>query len=200
MPNRFQSLIEGLHRIDAVQFGEFRLKSGLRSPIYVDLRLLPSSPPLLKEAARALAEKAAPLTFDRVAAIPLGGLPIGTALSLEMDRPLIYPRPEVKQHGAKKSVEGIFVAGETALVVDDLISTGGAKLEAVAQLEAEGLVVRDVLVLIDRLQGGRQELAAAGYTLHSLFTLPDLTATLEATGAISAGQAEAVRQYLAGNR
>jgi len=199
VPNQYQSLIEGLHRIGAVQFGEFRLKSGLLSPIYVDLRLLPSAPALLKEAGRHLAQAAAALTFDRVAAIPLGGLPIGTALSLEMERPLIYPRPEVKQHGSKKSVEGTFHAGETALVVDDLISTGGAKLEAVAQLEAEGLVVHDVLVLIDRQQGGREELASAGYRLHSLFTLRDLTAALEAAGSVSCELAQAVRDYLKGN-
>ncbi len=200
MDNPFQSLIEGLYQIGAVQFGEFRLKSGLLSPIYVDLRLLPSAPALLKQAARALARAAAPLSFDRVAAIPLGGLPIGTALSLEMERPLIYPRPEVKQHGSKKSVEGAFHAGETALVVDDLISTGGAKLEAVEQLKAEGLVVRDVLVLIDRQQGGREELASAGCSLHALFTLLEMTAALESAGSITAEQARAVRDYLEGSR
>lgn len=200
MASPFQSLIEGLYQIGAVQFGEFRLKSGLLSPIYVDLRLLPSSPVLLKEAARALAHAASTLSFDRVAAIPLGGLPIGTALTLEMERPLIYPRPEVKQHGSKKSVEGAYHAGETALVVDDLISTGGAKLEAVEQLKAEGLLVRDVLVLIDRQQGGREELAAAGLTLHALFTLLDMTAALEAAGSIGSDQAQSVRQYLEGGR
>jgi len=198
MTNAYRDLIEGMYRVGAVQFGEFRLKSGLLSPIYVDLRLLPSSPALLRESGRALAGAAASLTFDRIAAVPLGGLPIGTALCLEMDRPLIYPRPEVKQHGAKRSVEGTFHAGETALVIDDLISTGGAKLEAVAQLEAEGLRVRDILVLIDREQGGREELAAAGYSLHSLFTLVDMVQSLEATGSISADQAAAVRRYLAG--
>ena len=193
-----QSLIEGLFRIGAVQLGEFRLRSGLMSPIYVDLRLLPSSPALLKQAAKALAQVAQTLTFDRVAGIPLGGLPIGTALSLEMERPLIYPRPEVKQHGAKRMVEGIYQAGETVLVVDDLISAGGAKLDAIRQLEAEGLQVRDVLVIIDREQGGREELAAAGYTLHSLFTLLDLVGALESSGSICAEQAATVRRYLAG--
>ena len=147
MPNQYQSLIEGLHRIGAVQFGEFRLKSGLLSPIYVDLRLLPSAPALLKEAGRHLAQAAAALTFDRVAAIPLGGLPIGTALSLEMERPLIYPRPEVKQHGSKKSVEGTFHAGETALVV-----AGEGAGKKLPQAQTLGIEVMDEAAFLKMLE------------------------------------------------
>lgn len=194
--SRLSSVVEGLHAIGAVQFGEFRLKSGLLSPIYVDLRLCPSDPGLLRQLARALAGVAAGLEFDRIAGIPLAGLPIGTALSLEMDRPLVYPRPDVKEHGTRRSVEGLYRAGETILVVDDLISTGGAKIEAIRQLEAEGLRVKDVLVTIDRQQGGREELAAAGYSLHSLLSLPEMLDVLAAGGRITAEQARDVRAYL----
>ena len=195
-----ERIAESLYEIGAVQFGEFRLKSGLMSPIYVDLRLLPSHPRLLREVAAALACTAAALPFHRIAGIPYAGLPIGVALSLEMDRPLIYPRKEVKEHGTRKAIEGEYRAGETVLVVDDLISTGGAKIEAIEPLLAAGLEVRDVLVLIDREQGGKEELAARGYSLHALFTLAQMLDILEKRGKISAEQAARVREHLRGSR
>jgi orotate phosphoribosyltransferase len=192
-------VIEALHAIGAVQFGEFRLKSGLVSPVYVDLRLLASYPAVLRDVAHHMAEVAGTLAFDRIAAIPLGGMPIGTALSLEMDRPMIYPRPEVKDHGRRRAVEGTYNPGETALVVDDLISTGGSKIEAIAPLLAEGLQVRDVLVVIDREQGGKEELARNGLTLHALASLTQVLEALASMGRVSQEQAVQVRRYLQGS-
>jgi uridine monophosphate synthetase len=126
----------------------------------------------------------------------MAGIPIGTALALEMDRPMIYPRPQVKAHGRKRTIEGVFCAGETALVVDDLITRGTSKIEAIEPLKEAGLVVQDVLVLIDREQGGTKDLAQLGYRLHAVLKFTDILNTLKESGRITAEQHTEVTGYL----
>jgi uridine monophosphate synthetase len=189
-------LSNSLFDYGCIQFGLFTLKSGLISPIYVDLRLLVSHPPLLREVAEAMAVVAHDLVFDRIAAIPYAGLPIGVALALVTGQPLIYPRREVKAHGTHRAVEGFFKTGETVLLIDDLITRGDSKLEAIALLEEVGLVVHDVLVLIDREQGGAQDLAQSGYRLHAVLQLGSILYTLEGSGRIRPDQRTAILDHL----
>ncbi len=169
-----ESLVTSLHDLGAIQFGEFTLKSGEKSPVYVDLRLLITRPSTLRRVANVLQSFASRLTFDRLAAIPMAGLPIGVALSLTMDRPLIYPRPQIKTHGTGREIEGECKPGETVLLVDDVISGGHSKAEMIAVLEAAKLKLTDMIVVIDREMGGAQELASRGYKLHSALKLTEI--------------------------
>lgn len=196
MSDKTADLAIALYDHGCVKFGSFKLKSGITSPIYIDLRLLVSHPQLLRRVARTLAEVASDLTFDRIAAIPYAALPIGVAMALELDRPMIYPRREVKQHGTRRPIEGAYQTGEQALLVDDLITRGGSKLEAAEALQEAGLVVRDVLVLIDREQGGAQDLAERGFRLHAVFGLTRLLDVLEGSKRISTGRHGEVLGYL----
>ncbi|GAB4475827.1 MAG: orotate phosphoribosyltransferase [Anaerolineae bacterium] len=192
-----EALIVGLYDLGAVQFGEFRLKSGEKSPVYLDLRLLVSRPGLLRRVARAMRGYAETLRFDRLTAIPMSGLPIGVALSLEMDCPLIYPRSDVKQHGTGRYIEGLYRPGETLLLIDDVISLGDSKLEAIRLLEALRLKVTDMLVVVDRNMGGALELARQGYRVHALLSLQEILDRLLDLRRISLEQHSLVNTWLA---
>lgn len=181
-----------LHDIGAIQFGRFRLHSGRESRVYIDLRVLVSFPDALRQATAAYQAVLDGLTFDLLAATPMAGLPIGTAICLAMDRPLIYPRKTAKSYGTGKHIEGRWSIGQTAVVVDDLITSGDSLLETSATLKAAGLRVHDAVVLIDREQGGRAFLAAQGYRLHAVATLRELLGALLDHGRLSRGQHDEV--------
>ena len=189
-------LAQDLISSQCVRFGQFKLKSGIMSPIYLDLRRLVTHPLILKRVAQAYAMKLRELNFDRIAGIPYAALPIATAIALEMNRPLIYPRREAKDYGTRAVIEGDYVAGEIIVVIDDLATTGGSKIEAIQKLEAAGLEVRDIVVLIDRGQGAGPMLAQAGYRLHAVAALPELLDEWLRSGAISREQFEEVKGFL----
>ena len=181
----------------------FCAASGKKSPIYVDLRLLASHPAVLRQAALAYTELlhsklGEQVSNARLAAIPYAAMAIGTAVSLETGLPMIYPREETKAHGTARQIEGEFQPGDTAIVLDDLITTGGSKLAAIEPLEAAGLKVQDVVVLIDREQGGAEDLAKAGYRLHSVLRLGGMLDTLVEAGRITADQRNKVSSFLWG--
>lgn len=182
------SLALTLFDIGAVRFGEFSLHSGRTSPIYIDLRLLASFPEALRQAATAYRTLLKKMTFDLLAATPLAGLPIGTAISLEMNVPLVYARPTTKGYGTGKQIEGKWEAGQRAVMVDDLITSGDSLLQGIKMLTSAGLIVTEAVVLLDREQGGREMLKSHGYTLSRAMTLGEVLAVYEAKRRISSEQ------------
>ena len=189
----------------AVRFGAFRLKlheqrpDAPLSPIYVNLRVLRSYPDALDATVAALAEVIAArgLRCDCYADVPMAATPLVAVLSHQTRVPMITPRPETKTHGLGAPVDGAFAPGQTALVIDDLVSHADSKLEAIRVLEANRLVVHDVAVLIDREQGGARQLAAAGYTLHAAVRLRQLLDYYLRTGGIDQARHGEVMGYLA---
>ncbi len=153
--------------------GEFRLRSGLTSNFYWDKYRFESDPDLLDGVARELVELL-PEQRDKVAGLELGGVPLAAAVSLRTRVPSLFVRKQAKSYGTCNLVEGGYEPGEVTVVIEDVITTAGQVCTSVGQMRGLGLVVDDVLCVIDRQQGGREKLAAIGCTLRSVFTLEEL--------------------------
>ncbi len=169
-----EQIIDSLISIGAVKFGEFKLKSGIMSPIYLDLRIIISYPDILKNIATELVAISEKLQFDKIAGIPYTAMPIATAFSLASGHPMIYSRKERKEYGTGQMIEGVWNPGDKVLIIDDLITNGGSKLETFEVFLGAGLKVKDVIVLIDREQGGKEKLEQQGYHLHSAISIFDI--------------------------
>lgn len=194
--NKLSALADGLLEAGCIKFGEFTLKSGLKSPIYIDLRQIISHPKLLAEVAQAYLPILSILQFSRIAGLPYAAIPIATAISLAGDYPMIYPRKEIKAYGTKAEIEGEYHAGETVLVIDDLATTGGSKFEAIEKLTGAGLVVKDVVVLVDRQSGAKESLEQAGYSMYAVLTISQLLDYWEKTGKVEQGKIGSTRSFL----
>jgi len=193
---RFSSLADGLLSAGCIKFGEFTLKSGIQSPIYIDLRQVITYPKLLEQIGQAYLPILKNLQFSRIAGLPYAAIPIATAISLAGNYPMIYPRKEVKTYGTKAEIEGEYHAGETVVVIDDLATTGGSKFEAIEKLTGAGLLVKDVVVLVDRQSGAKESLAQAGYSMQAVLTITQLLDYWEKTGRVSSDKIKATRSFL----
>jgi uridine monophosphate synthetase len=192
----FAQLADGLLEAGCIKFGQFTLKSGMVSPIYIDLRLLVSYPNLLELVCRAYLQILKRLTFDRLAGLPYAALPIATVISIQGGWPLIYPRKEVKTYGTKAEIEGIYKEGERVVVIDDLVTTGESKFESIDKLISAGMKVEHIVVLIDRQSGASETLEKAGYRLHALTTLTNLLNYYEMNHKVPGEKIQMVREYL----
>ncbi len=195
-----KKLIFQLHEIGAIKFGEFTLKSGMQSPIYIDLRILVSYPKILKMVAKEMRKKLLKLQCERIAGIPYAAMPIATALSMISGKPMIYTRKEQKEYGTKKSIEGEYKAGETVIVIDDLVTTAKSKFEAIEPITQAGLLVKDIIVLVDREQGGKEQLAEKGYTLHACIPLKKMLKLLLKENKLEREKYEEVLRFIEENR
>jgi uridine monophosphate synthetase len=200
--DKIDALILRLHEIEAVKFGEFKLKSGLISPIYVDLRVIVSYPDVLSSVAACMWDvlKSNGAEFDNMCGVPYTALPIATCMSLNNDCPMLMRRKEVKDYGTKKAIEGAFVAGQTCLVVEDLVTSGASVMETVGPLNDVGLKVKDVVVLIDREQGGEARLKSNDLRLHAVLPLSRVLVTLEKHGKMTGDLVASVKAFIAANQ
>jgi uridine monophosphate synthetase len=198
----YEALIRGLLRVGAFKLGAFRLRlhrdkpEAPLSPFYLDLRVIRSYPEVLISVAWALSEFTRGLTFDRLADVPTAATPIVTAMSIHTGVSMISPRLDAKEHGLARPIDGSFEEGQKVLMVDDLVTKADSKIEAASVLRDNGLIAEDVLVLLDREQGGREKLAQEGLTLHAAFTITQLLDHLERLEVATPLALDTCRRYL----
>jgi uridine monophosphate synthetase len=187
------------YKLGIIKFGRFTLKSGIESPFYVDLRPLASDPKILKRLANYLLDMLPLDNFDLICGVPYAALPMATAMSLESYLPLIIKRKEAKQYGTKKILEGIFTKGQNCLLVEDVITSGASLLETIPEIENEGISVSDIVVVLDRQQGGKEVLESKGFRVHTLFTISEVCAMLKEEGHLTDDEVGRINDFLSGN-
>ncbi|MEO6457576.1 MAG: orotidine-5'-phosphate decarboxylase, partial [Chloroflexia bacterium] len=197
--NEISDIVKELFRIGAIRFEPVTLKSGLVSPYYNNLRLLASYPPLLRKVASAMARtmEAAGVKPDVLIGIAEAGIPLAVALSQETGIPAGYVRSSAKAHGIKRMVEGAWQEGATAVLVDDVVSDGASKLEVLEHLHAAGLKVRDIVVLVDRNQGGPELMAQHNLRCQATVTMREALQVLLDAGLIGQEKVEASERFMA---
>ena len=168
-----------LYKNNIIRFGNFTLASGKNSSYYVDLRLIPSYPhqfrKMIKNLQNLIVEKTGLDDFDCLASVPTGGLVVTSALAIEIVKPLIYVRNKPKEHGTTKSIEGKISTGMKVVMIDDVMTTGTSVLNGIKQLKEAGLLVSDLYVIINRLEGADKVLGDIGIQIHQLTDILEIT-------------------------
>jgi len=185
---------------NAIKFGDYILTSGKRSPYYIDLRLTISSPITMDWIANSLTRiilnEVGKEKIDRILGVPTAGVPFATVVSQKLGIPLIYYRQARKEHGVRKKIEGILERNDRVLIIDDLITTGESVIEAAEVVRDQGGVVNELVVLLDREQGGRERLKTSRIEPHVLFKISDAMTWLHKVGLIEDKVYDTVQKYI----
>ncbi|MFA9417712.1 orotate phosphoribosyltransferase [Natrinema sp. HArc-T2] len=169
-----QALIDALRGADAVQFGEFELSHGGTSEYYVDKYLFETDPGCLELIAEAFADKLE--SDDKLGGVALGGVPLAAATSVEADVPYVIARKQRKDYGTANLVEGRLEEGEEVVVLEDIVTTGTSLVDAIEALRDAGATVERALVVVDRQEGGRENVEDADVEMEALVTAEELLA------------------------
>jgi len=185
-----------LKRTAALKFGTFKLSSGRVTPYYVDLRIIPSFPDAFRKVSEiyvdAIRREIGGKGFDRVSGIPLAGMAFAVLVAFHFNKPFLYVRQKRRLRGRERKVEGVLMPGDRVLLIDDLVTTGLSLERAALAIKAEGGVVTDAFVLLDREEGGRERLARNGITLHSVLRITSVAKRLFEMNAIDEDRLEII--------
>jgi len=199
--NTREDLVFALHDIGAFKFGQFKLKSGMMSPFYLDLRVIISFPHVMEAVRDFMWKKVANLSFDCVCGVPYTALPMATALAIKYNKPMIIKRKGgAKGYGTKKAIEGVYHKGQQCLIVEDLVTSGLSVFETIDPLVAEGIIVKDVVVLVNREQGGESNLNVNGINLHAVFKITEVLPILLAAKRIDQNAVNKVLEFITNNQ
>lgn len=189
-----------LSKIGALEFGVFKLTTGRASPYYIDLRIVASFPDAFRRVCdlylKLIRSDIGVESFDRIAGIPTAGIPFASFLAYQLKKPFLYTRPRTRLHGRERRVEGILMPGDRVLLIDDLITTGGSLRTAMEAIRAEGGIVGDAVVLLDREEGGKEKLAEYEVNLHSLLRASEVAEELYQMGAITEAQLKTIKKQV----
>lgn len=201
MSNATPEITSALYQSGCLKFGTFTIKSGATSPYYIDLARLLSSPKDLCTVAEIAATKIGRIMtvdkIDKLASIELKGALLLPTIALKLGLPCVVVRKEDKAYGATGRITGADITkADRILFFDDVVSEGLSKLEGIKPLEQLGAQVKHIMVVVDREQGGRQNLQKLNYKVHALARISDVTNCLLESGSISKEQAEAILKYI----
>ena len=195
-----EKIAKTLADINVVKFGEFTLASGLVSPIYVDLRILPSYPDSMAIISEELVKVVKKLKPEVVAGAETAGIPLATAISLKTKLPMIYVRKRPKSYGRGEQIEGVLKKDAKVILIDDMATNAYSKIKFIEGIKHSEGIVEDVLIVLDRGQGGVEALAEKGIKLHSLITLKELLEYMKSKNMIEDGKYGEVLSYLEQNK
>jgi orotate phosphoribosyltransferase len=174
---------------NAIKFGDYILASGKKSPYYIDLRQSISSPITLNWIANSLVRiilnEIGKEKIDKILGVPTAGIPFATMIAQTLGIPLIYYRQARKEHGVRKKIEGILDRNDRVLIVDDLITTGESIIESAEVVRDQGGIVNELVVVLDREQGGEERLRKARIEPHFLFRITNAMTWLNSSGLIT---------------